>query len=195
MNSHSYKQKQVPMDHLVEGIREKLNRPVVIVGMVGAGKSRLGRMLGKALFIPFYDCDAEVEQSAGRSVAEIRAQVGDAALRAAEGRILTRLMSQGVSVIAVGEDFVDMPDMMNKVFTEAVTIWVQADPQVMAHRIARSHTRPGLDSTDLPSYLAVLREKCDPVYARADMRVQSHEGPAVEVLGQAILALHDHLCV
>ena len=86
----------------------------------------------------------------------------------------------------------DMPDMVGAVFGAAATMWVQADMEVMVARITRSPNRPELDGMDIPAYLTQMQDKCNPVYSRAALSVRSHEGPATEVLGQALSSLYTH---
>ncbi len=193
INMQTIKPKHLSADHLSDLIRAKLDRSIVILGLQGAGKSRLGRMMAKALNLPFYDCDSEIEQSAGRPVHEIKNQIGDVAFRQAEARVLSRLMALGVCVIAVGEEIALSPSSMQHIFEKAVPIRVYADDHVMFDRLSRAATRPELVGTDIHALIAEHKKLYDPIYKNIPLSVHSHEGPAVDVMTAALQVLFNHL--
>ncbi len=177
--------------HMARSVRASLDRPVVLLGLMGSGKSRLGRMLARALDVTFYDCDAELEQSAGRRAHEIFEQIGAEAFEQAENRILQRLVSQNdMAVIATGGGVSMPPDLLETVFTKAVTIWVRADLDLMVARTTRGLPRPHLSGHDPRPILEGMMARYHPLYARADVIVDSHDGPAAEVLHQTLYALN-----
>lgn len=180
-------------EQLSEKIRGTLDRPIVLIGMMGAGKSKLGRMLAKVLDIPFYDSDVEIEQSAGCSVSEIFEKLGEPAFRAAEARVFARLVGQGVAVIASGGGAVMTPSVADLVFNQTLALWVRAELDVMVDRNSRHDNRPLLKGKDARQVLTDLMAVRYPVYSRAHMTVESQEGPATDTLYQAISAIADHL--
>lgn len=181
-------------EQLAGNIRRRLDRPLVLVGMMGAGKSRLGRMLAKSLGLPFFDTDAEIEQSAGCSIPEIFERMGEANFRAAEVRVFQRLLDQnGIAVIASGGGAVMTPAVADLVFADTLSVWVRADLELMMARNRRWENRPLLANRDIRQAISELMDKRYPVYARAHVVVDSRAGPATDTLHQALFALSEHL--
>lgn len=193
INMQTTRPKHLSADHLSDLIRGKLDRPIVILGLQGAGKSRLGRMMAKALNLPFYDCDSEIEQSAGRPVHEIKDQIGDTAFRQAEARVLSRLMALGVCVIAVGEGIALASSSMQEIMDKTIPIRVYANDDVMFARLSRAATRPELVGTDIRSLIAEHKKLYDPIYKNIPLSVHSHEGPAIDVMTGALQALFNYI--
>lgn len=183
------------IEHLAEAVRARLDQPLVLVGLMGAGKSRLGRMIAKAIGLPFYDCDEELAQSAGRSVAEIVDQIGEVAFHQAERRVLNRLMTQGTCVIATGGGAdLQSAALPGDLVGQAVTLWVKADLALMIDRTTRNtQQRPFLQGKDIPAVLTKLVNDLHPLYECANAVVESRDGPAAETLHQALVALADCL--
>lgn len=195
MSNRTLRPEGPAIEHLAAAVRARLDRPLVLVGLMGAGKSRLGRMIAKAISIPFYDCDEELAQSAGRSVAEIVDQIGETAFHQAERRVLNRLMTQGICVIATGGgadlQSAALPQDLNG---QGVTLWVKADLALMIDRTTRNtQQRPFLQGKDIPAVMTALVSELHPLYEQADAVVESRDGPAAETLYTAMLALADCL--
>jgi shikimate kinase len=191
MSHRSLRPEGPALDHLAAAIKARLDRPLVLVGLMGAGKSRLGRMLAKNLSMPFYDCDAELEQSAGRGIGEIIAQIGAQAFHQAEARVLKRLIDQGVAVIATGGGAdIESAATPAKIGDAAYTLWVYASLEVMIDRTTRNpDQRPLLKGRPVEPVLKALVDGLYPAYTQADAQIESREGPASETLYQAMVAL------
>lgn len=183
------------LERLAATVRARLDRPLVLVGLMGAGKTRLGRMIAKNLNLPFYDCDEELALAAGRSVQEIVDQIGEDSFHQAESRVLHRLLAQGMAVISTGgganTESAVVPAMLTG---KATTLWVRASLPLMIDRTTRNTTqRPFLKDKDIPSVMTDLVDKLHPLYAQADAVVESRDCPASETLYQAMAALAQYL--
>lgn len=149
-----------------------LVRPIVLVGFMGAGKSKIGRLLAERLGVPFADSDAEIEREFGLPVPEIFATHGEPSFRAAEQRVIAELLGKPLRVIAVGGGaFVD-PENQRLVNASADTIWLDPPFEIIAERIARSNSRP-LASSRSVDELRELWEQRRPSYAGAHLRIET----------------------
>lgn len=178
---------------VVTDILTQLDRPVVLIGLMGCGKTRIGRMLADALGLPFADSDDEIEKAAGMSVAEIFDSFGESYFRDGEKRVIQRLLSEGVKIIATGGGAIMTPETEEAVKTQSISIWVRAPLPVMLERTGRTDRRPLLRQGDPAEILKNLMEKRYPTYAKADITIESHDGPVESVLNQALTALRDYL--
>lgn len=177
-----------------EEVRERLGRrPVVLIGLMGAGKTKTGMMLAQALDLPFADSDTEIERAAGMKVAEIFERFGEEHFRAGERRVIARLIGEGAGIVSTGGGAVMTPATADLIWTQAVSVWVRAEMPVMLERVMRSDRRPLLKNGDPEEILSALAAKRYPVYGKADIVVESHNGPAEAVLNQTIDKLHDFL--
>src|SRR5579872_1887561 len=153
-------------------------RSVVLVGMMGVGKSSIGRRLAARLGVPFVDADAEIEKAAGMSIADIFAQHGEAYFRSGEARVIARLLDSGPQVLASGGGAVMNADTRAAIKAKGVSIWLKAEIDVLLRRVAkRKSERPMLQTDDPSETLRQLLIAREPVYAQADLTVQSREGP------------------
>jgi shikimate kinase len=181
-------------EQFAETIRAKLDCPVALIGMMGVGKSKLGRMMAKALDLPFYDSDAEIEASAGCTVPEIFERYGEVSFRQAEAKIIDRLIGQGICIIATGGGSVMTAPVAEQIWNRTVSLWVRADLDLMVDRTARNiESRPLLAGKEPRAALAELMEKRYPTYQKANMVIDSHDGPATDTLYQALSALYSYL--
>jgi len=163
-----------------------IDRTIVLVGMMGAGKTALGRRLAAALGWPFVDADHEIEAAAGTSIANIFAEIGEAAFRQSERQIITRLLDRERMVLALGGGaFVD-PETRALVRERAISIWLRADLEVLARRTARRRDRPLLNTADPKATLAALLEQRAPIYAEADLVVNTDEQPIKTVVARIV---------
>ena len=178
---------------LVSGIRARLTRPLVLIGLMGSGKTRLGRLLAETLDLPFADSDEEIEQAAGMSVAEIFDRFGEPYFREGECRVVRRLLEGPPQVIATGGGAVMTPETAELIWQKGVSIWVRAELPVMLERTGRNNKRPLLAGDDPEAVLRDLMDRRYPIYARADIEVESRAGPAEWSLGQALAQLDDFL--
>jgi shikimate kinase len=177
----------------IEEIRGRLGRPVVLIGMMGAGKTRIGRGLAAALELPFFDSDDEIEKAAGMKIADIFEKFGEAYFRDGERRVIRRLIEGGAGVISTGGGAVMTPETGELVWSQAISIWVRAEIPVMLERALRTGRRPLLKGDNPEAIMAALAEKRYPIYEKADIAVDSHGGPPEAVLEQALGKLHDFL--
>jgi len=165
-------------------------RSIVLVGMMGVGKSSIGRRLGTRLGIPFVDADAEIEKAAGMSIADIFARHGEADFRGGEARVIARLLEGGPQVLATGGGAIMNPDTRALIKTKGISIWLNAEFDVLMRRISkRKHERPMLQTADPAATLRELLAARGPVYAQADLTMQSREVPHDAIVIEIITAL------
>jgi shikimate kinase len=143
--------------------------------MMGAGKSSIGRRAALRLGIPFVDADSEIEKAAGMTISDIFATRGEAEFRAGEARVILRLLESGPQVLATGGGAFTNPDTRAAIGAKGISIWLKAEFDVLMKRIRRRHDRPLLKTEDPGATLRRLMEERDPVYALADLAVQSRD--------------------
>jgi shikimate kinase len=174
---------QVPLDR----------RTIALVGLMGVGKSTIGRRLALALRLPFRDADAEIEAAAGRSVSEIFQVYGEAAFRDGERRVIARLLDEPPHVLATGGGAVTHPATRDLIRAKAVSIWLKTDLEVLARRLGRRDHRPLLIGKDP---LTVLREQAaarEALFAQADIVVETGDTAHQTTVDAVIAALKLHL--
>src|SRR5580693_9363532 len=176
---------------LAEAIRRALNRrSVVLIGMMGVGKSSIGRRLAARLAIRFVDADTEIEKAAGMSISDIFARHGEADFRSGEARVIARLLEGGPQVLATGGGAVMNPDTRAAIKAKGVSIWLSAEFEVLMRRInKRKNDRPMLQTADPEATLRELLVVREPVYAQADLTVQSREVPHDAIVSEIMTAL------
>ncbi|MDE8345966.1 MAG: 3-dehydroquinate synthase [Acidocella sp.] len=152
-------------------------RSVVLVGLMGAGKTAIGKRLAEKLGIPFYDADQEIERAAGASVAEIFARHGEAHFRAGEKRVIARLLAGGRIVLAPGGGAFMDPETRALIKARAVSVWLRCDVDILLRRVQGRAHRPLLNTGDPAVILRRLADERGPVYALADMIVDGSEDP------------------
>jgi shikimate kinase len=167
----------------------EIDRTIVLVGMMGAGKTAVGRRLADALGWPFTDADQAIEAAAGTTITNIFAEIGEAAFRERERQVIARLLGGERQVLALGGGaFVD-PDTRALVRARALSVWLRADLDVLVKLTARREDRPLLAGCDPHERIAALLEQRGPIYAQADLVVDSGKGPIGEVAGRTLEAL------
>jgi shikimate kinase len=163
-------------------VRALGNRSIVLVGMMGAGKSSIGRRLASRLGIPFTDADAEIESAAGMTIPEIFAKHGEPYFRAGEKRVIARLLDNGPQVLATGGGSVMDPQTRALIGAKGVSVWLKADIDVLLKRTKRRNDRP------LVEKIKDLLPAREPLYAQSDIVVQSRDEPhdtiVDEIMGQ-----------
>jgi len=164
-------------------------RTIVLVGLMGAGKSNIGRRLGARLDLPFFDSDNEIEAAAGESVEEIFANRGEQVFRDGERRVIARLLQQPVHVLGTGGGAFMDPQTRAAIKRRGVSVWLRADLDVLAARVARRSNRPLLKAGDPRAILAQLIERRYPVYAEADLTIDSGEGAPEATVNRVLTAL------
>jgi len=178
---------------LVAAVRAALGkRSIVLVGMMGAGKSSIGRRLAAALAIPFLDADIEIEKAAGMSIPEIFESKGEPYFRAGEARVLARLLEGGPQVLATGGGAFMNERTRENIRSGGVSIWLKADLDVLLRRVKRRADRPLLKSGDPAETLERLMAARDPVYALADLTVNSREVAHETIVAEIVAALARH---
>ena len=155
----------------------RIARPIVLVGLMGVGKSTIGRRLAHRLSLEFVDADQEIEAAAGMSVAEIFEKYGEATFRDGERRVIARLIDGVPKVIATGGGAFMNEATRALVLDKCTTVWIDADIDVLAERVARRDTRPLLKGTNPRDKLAELAAARNPVYALAPIHVSSQIAP------------------
>lgn len=153
------------------------NQPIVLVGLMGAGKSTVGRRLATRLELPFVDADTEIERAAGMTIADIFDRFGEGYFRDGERRVIARLMDGTAKVIATGGGAFVNDETRALILAEALTIWLDAEPDVLADRVRRRDTRPLLRGRDPAEVLRELAAVRNPLYALAPVRVPSNHAP------------------
>ena len=181
------------MDELQENIRNLLKKPIVMVGLMGAGKTKIGGMLAKALDLPFVDADQEIEAAAGCTIADIFETHGEPAFRDLERKVLARLLSDELKVIAPGGGAVMNDETAALVWSKSVSIWLKADLDILVERTSRNTKRPLLQNGDPREILAGLIEKRHPVYQKADLTVETDSSEIEHTLQKLLTALDAHL--
>jgi shikimate kinase len=154
-----------------------LARPVVLVGLMGAGKTTVGRRLAQKLGVPFVDADEEIEAAAGLSIAEIFERFGEPYFRDGERRVIGRLIDGSPKVIATGGGAFMNERTRTLILDRATAVWLQADIETLIDRVRRRSTRPLLKDRDPREVLTDLAAKRDPVYALAPIHVRSQPSP------------------
>ncbi len=152
-------------------------RPIVLVGLMGVGKSTVGRRLAQRLRLPFVDADEEIEAAAGMTIAEIFDRFGEPYFRDGERRVLARLIDGNPKVIATGGGAFINDDTRELILTQTTAIWLDAAPEILAERVKRRDTRPLLRDKDPHAVLVDLAAKRNPLYALAHIHVASHKSP------------------
>ena len=170
-------------------IGAQLDRPIVLVGLMGAGKSTVGRRLAAAIDLPFVDADAEIEKAAGMSISDIFEVCGEADFRSGERRVIRRLLSGPPHVLATGGGAFMNRETRNLIKERAISVWLRADLDLIVERATRRNTRPLLRQGDPREILAKLMDERDPIYAEADITIESIDGPhsrTVEAVAAAV---------
>jgi len=166
------------------------SRSIVLVGMMGVGKSSIGRRLGARLGVAFVDADAEIEKAAGMSIADIFARHGEADFRSGEARVIARLLEGGPQVLATGGGAVMNPDTRAAIRAKGVSIWLAAEFDVLMRRInKRKSERPMLQTADPAATLRRLLAEREPIYAQSDLTVQSREVPHDAIVTEIMRSL------
>lgn len=154
-----------------------LKRIVALVGMMGAGKSSLGRRLAGRLEVPFYDADIEIAKAAGCSIPEIFRRYGETAFRDCERKVLARLLAEPPHILATGGGAFMNEETRNRIESNAISMWIKAPVEVLAARVSRKGDRPLLKGGDPQEILTRLLAEREPFYTLADMTVVSENVP------------------
>jgi len=168
-------------------------RSVVLVGMMGAGKSSIGRRLAARLCVPFADADNEIEVAAGMSIPDIFSTYGEAHFRSGETRVIARLLDGGPQVLATGGGAFMSADTRTAIAAHGLSVWLKAEFDVLMRRIKRRQDRPLLKTDDPGETLRALMAERYPVYEQADITIVSREVPHDKIVDEIVGALADRL--
>ena len=171
----------------------RLSRPVVFVGLMGVGKTCIGRRLAHRLDLPFVDADKEIEEAAGCSIPEIFERHGETYFREGERRVILRLLDNPAHVLSTGGGAFMDAQTRAAVRERAISVWLRADLDLMLRRVSRRNDRPLLQVADPRAKLQELIDQRYATYAEADMTVDSMDGPPEATLERVIAALSDHV--
>ena len=169
-------------------------RLIVLVGMMGAGKSTIGRRLAARLNLPFVDADTEIEAAAGMTIPEIFEVHGEQHFRDGEARVIARLLDSGPGVLATGGGSFMREETRRRIGDKAVSIWLKADTDVIMKRVKRRTDRPLLQTADPVATVNRLLAEREPVYGKADLTIASRDVPHDRIVDEVMAALHDRLC-
>jgi len=170
------------------------SRSIVLVGMMGVGKSSIGRRLATRLGITFVDADTEIEKAAGMSITDIFAHRGEADFRSGEARVIARLLDSGPQVLAAGGGAFMNDATREAIRTKGVSVWLKAELDVLLRRISkRRNERPLLQTGDPEATLRALLVEREPTYAQADLTVQSREVAHDAIVSDIIAGLGSFL--
>src|SRR5271155_2870427 len=168
-------------------------RLIVLVGMMGAGKSTVGRRLAARLNLPFIDADTEIEAAAGMSIPEIFELQGEPHFRDGEARVIARLLESGPAVLATGGGSFMREETRLRIGDKAVSIWLKADADIIRRRVKRRADRPLLHTPDPAATVSRLMTEREPVYQHADITIGSRDVPHDKIVDECIEALHGRL--
>ena len=169
-------------------------RSIVLIGMMGAGKSTIGRRMAARLRLPFLDADTEIETAAGMSIPDIFETHGEPHFRDGEARVIARLLDSGPAVIATGGGAFMREETRGRIRNQAVSIWLKADADVIMKRVRRRSDRPLLQNADPEGTVSRLLDEREPIYGTADITILSRDVPHDKIVDECIEALHARLC-
>jgi shikimate kinase len=169
-------------------------RLIVLVGMMGAGKSTIGRRLAARLQLPFVDADVEIEAAAGMTIPEIFEIHGEPHFRDGEARVIARLLESGPGVLATGGGSFMREETRQRIHDKAVSIWLKADADIIMRRVKRRADRPLLHTADPTATVTRLMTEREPIYQHADITIGSRDVPHEKIVEECVDALHRRLC-
>jgi shikimate kinase len=170
-------------------LRNLGGRSVVLVGLMGAGKTSIGRRLAEILGLPFVDADQEIEAAAGKSIPDIFTEHGEAHFRDGEKRVIARLLDSGNQVLATGGGAFMNAETRERIRQRGISVWLKADLALLMQRVLKRGGRPLLDNPDPEAVMRKLMEERYPVYATADITVESTDAHHAAMVNEVLRAL------
>ena len=167
----------------------RLNKTVVMVGMMGAGKTAVGAAVARALDVPFRDSDAEIQQAANATIAEIFARDGEAFFREREAQVIERLLAEAPAILSTGGGAFLSERNRKAIAARGVALWIRAEQELLWNRVRHKTTRPLLRTSDPRATLVALMEAREPSYAEADLVVDAEAGISVEAMAQKAIGV------
>lgn len=175
------------MPRSIEKLKSCLKfRSLVLIGLMGAGKSSIGKRLASALNITFTDADTEIEKAAGKSISDIFEEDGEDYFRDGEHRVISRLLREPGQVLATGGGAFMRAETREQIAKAGISVWLKADLDLLMSRVSRRDTRPLLRRANPTGIMAKLIEERYPVYAQADITVVSRNAPHEEIVNEII---------
>src|SRR6478735_4411128 len=169
-------------------------RSIVLVGMMGVGKSTIGRRMAARLKLPFVDADTEIEAAAGMTIPEIFERHGEPHFRDGEARVIARLLEGGPIVLATGGGAFMREETRSRIAAKAISIWLKADPDIIMRRVRRRADRPLLQTADPEGTVTRLLTEREPIYRNADLTIASRDVPHDKIVEECIETLRAYLC-
>jgi len=177
----------------IDAVKRSLNgRSIVLVGLMGAGKSTIGRRLAQKLGLEFTDADAEIERAAGKTVPDIFRDHGEAYFRDGERKVMARLLESGPQVLATGGGAFMNEETRHNIARRGISVWLKADVDLLMMRVRRRDNRPLLKAEDPEEIMRQLIAQRYPVYGHADVTVESRDVPHNSIVSDVIRALAAH---
>jgi shikimate kinase len=174
----------------IEDIREKLgNHSIVLVGLMGAGKSSIGRRLAEKLDVPFVDADHEIEIAADKTIPEIFKDHGEAYFREGERRVISRLIENGAQVLSTGGGAFINEETRQGIQSRGISVWLKADLSLLMKRVMKRAGRPLLQTEDPEAVMQKLMDQRYPIYATADVTVESRDVQHTQMVNEVIKVL------
>jgi shikimate kinase len=180
-------------DAEIRRLADRLDRPIVLVGMMGVGKSTVGRKLAALLNLPFCDADDAIEEAAQMTISEIFERFGEPYFRDGERRVIARLLGGGPSVIATGGGAFAQTETRQLILERGIPVWLDSDVDTLVERVGRKDTRPLLKGGDPREIVRRLKTEREPLYAEAPIHVSSNSGPHGEAVTRILQAIHEWL--
>jgi len=175
-------------------IRRALNgRSIVLVGIMGVGKSTIGKRMAQYLDIEFVDADKEIEKAAGMSIEDIFDQFGEEAFRSGEKKVIKRLMGEGQKILATGGGAFMNEDIRADIAEGGVSVWLDADLEILMKRVQRRSDRPLLKEEDPEAVMKKLLDERNPIYALADVKIESRTVSRDVIAGELVDLLAEEL--
>jgi len=168
-------------------------RSIVLVGIMGVGKSTIGKRLSQYLDIPFVDADKEIEKAAGMDIQDIFDQFGEEAFRSGEKKVIKRLMTEGQKILATGGGAFMNEEIRADIAESGVSVWLNADLDILMKRVQRRANRPLLKTEDPEATMVALLEERNPIYALSDIHIESRTVSRDVIAGEVIDLLADKL--
>lgn len=184
---------QPPTQAEIRALAARIDRPIVLIGMMGVGKSTVGRKLSQALDLPFADADDEIEKAAQMSVSDIFTQFGEVDFRNGERRVIARMMDGGPAVIATGGGAFIQDETRQLILDKGIAVWLDSDVDTLVDRVSRKDTRPLLRGGDTREIVTRMKAEREPYYAQAPIKVMTDTGPHGEAVNRILKALDQWL--
>lgn len=192
MNNRNFK--IAPMARTAYRVRTALGpKSLVLVGLMGAGKTTIGKRLATILQLPFYDADHEIEKAAQMSISELFETYGETEFRALERRVILRLLAEGPMVLATGGGAYMNEETRLSIAKDGISIWLNAELDILMDRVSRRQTRPLLKNANPRAVMQKLMEERYPIYAKADLTVLSRRARRDVIVRDAVRLVDRYL--